>query len=115
MFKKKTQKPQGSPEEVIEAILKRGIKWYDYKELDFASQLSYYNNAVLARNNEVLVNEVKHALSDLVTHIANKSQNFEEVRDLRMTMNGMQLILDRLESIEKPKDEIKETNPFEGL
>ena len=101
-----------SPEKVIENILQRGISWYDYRELAEAKRVTYYSDAVNVLENNTLKNEINHLLSDLVQHIAKKSTDFQEVRDLRMTINGVELLRERLSSIENP---LKPENPDEDL
>ena len=83
----------------------QGVKWYDYKELSVVEQKKYYTQAQLILDNPVFKNEINHFIKDLVEHIAYKSKDFGEVRDLRMTINGVKALSDRLESIENIPDQ----------
>jgi len=95
--------------DVIEEILNKGISWYDYKELSTVEQKKYYNQAQLILDNPVFQNEMNHFIKDLVEHIAYKSKDFQEVRDLRMTINGVKAFADRLGNIENIEEKEKST------
>jgi len=98
---------------VIENILGEGIEWYDYKELDDNAQQQYYDKAVSILQSSVFENEVNVYISDLVQNIAMKSEDWQEVLNLRMSINGVKTLKERLEDIEKPtksKAEKKDLN-----
>jgi hypothetical protein len=93
-----------SPKAVIEAILGRGIKWYDWNELAKESdKVDYYDEIQYALNNDALWNEVNHFLNDLISEVA-KSDN-EPHRDklLRYSINGLDCLRERLEEIPNPQ------------
>jgi len=87
---------------VIKKILGRKLTWFDYSQMDHRSQEEYYKKAQEILRSDVFNNEMKSAITDLVEHMATKSKDFEEVRDLRMTINGLELFRERLQQIENP-------------
>jgi hypothetical protein len=93
------------PEQVIENILKRDISFYPYEKLDYESQLSYYADAQSILNNEVFKNETNHLIADWIEHLAYRSKSFEDVKDIRMTINGLEFFKERLKKITNPEKE----------
>lgn len=91
-----------SAQGVICNILKRGIDWYDYRSLPSEQKLTYYNDAQLILKNEVFNNEIKHLVEDLIKYCATHAKDFEEVKAMRYTINGIELIKERLNSIIDP-------------
>lgn len=100
----------------VENVLKRGVEWYDPSVLSYEEQVGYKAAAVSVLQNETLLNEIKHFESDLVAHIATQSKSFEEVMNLRMGINVLALLMERLDSIPDPRDkEEPAEDPFESL
>lgn len=102
-------------EKVIEKIIRRGIEWYDWKELNEAERKTYEQNALNILRNNVFQNEINHTVADLVKEIALKSQNWEEVKDLRMTINGIELLRERLSDVSEPKEREKTFNNLDDV
>lgn len=90
---------------VVANVLDRGIDWFDHTKLSREKRLKYFTDAQAALRNETLQNEAKHIIADLVEHIAKQTRDFREVENLRMTINGIQLLKERLESIPDPNKE----------
>lgn len=102
---------RANPIEVVKDVMKDDIKFYNYKELKPDERMNYFKSAQAALNNQAVQNEVKHIYTDLVQHIATKSFNYDQVRDLRMTINGVKILIDRLNEVssgerEKTKEDI---------
>jgi len=97
----------GDPRFVVEKVLKKDLEWYDYTEMKTEDKKAYFLEAQSVLKNRILKNEVNYLVSDLIKHIATKSLSIEEVRDLRMTINGAQLIIERLEDIGLDKESTK--------
>lgn len=93
-------------EEVIKGILGRGVEWYDYHKLAPDKKRLYYGEAQKILRSEVFVNEVNAFIADLVRTIAYESTNHEMTAALRFSINGVQTLRERLESIEDPSKEI---------
>jgi hypothetical protein len=89
----------GDPKHVVRQILGRDLAWYDYKELLLDGQKAYVAMADSILKNTTYQNEIAHACADLINHIAKNTENFGQVRDARMTMNGIKLLVDRLEEL----------------
>lgn len=89
----------GDPKYVIRNILKRDLKFFDYKKLKPEEQEGYVHTGKAVLNNPTYQNEIKHMYVDLVNEIAKESPNFENVMALRMTMNGITLLKERIEEL----------------
>lgn len=94
-------------QEVVAKVLGRGIKYFDYTGMKHDEKVKYYNDAQAALRNKTIQNEVKHIVADLVEHIAKRSQSIEEVSEIRMTINGIEMLKEYLEGISDPVNEIK--------
>jgi len=92
-------------EDVIKEIIGRGIQWYDYNNLSPDKKKLYYGEAQRLLRSEVMINEMNAFISDLVKEIAFSSQNHETTTALRYSINGIQALRERLESIEDPNKE----------
>lgn len=95
---------KSTPALVIERIMKRGIEWYDYNELNGNAKKEYYNNIQAVLKNEAFFNEINHLIADQVEYIARESKNHEDTTNIRMTINAVDLIKQRLEEIQNPDD-----------
>lgn len=97
------------PQQVIEKTLQRDISFYPYEKLDHESQRNYYADAQSILNNEVFKNETKHLIADWVEFIAYRSKDHNTTENIRMTINGLELLKERLGKITNPdKIETKE-------
>lgn len=83
----------------IEAVLKRDISWYDISKLGDTALENYKRDAQHILGTEVFQNEVRHYVADIVQDIARASRSYEDVRDLRMTIIGLEAFIERLQSI----------------
>lgn len=108
---------KSTPEVVVENVMRRGIDWYDYEEItDINQRRGYYNDAQLVLNNDTFKNEIKHLLADQVEFIARESSSHEETMNIRMTINAIDLIKERLESIGDPdKDNPSTDNLYSAI
>lgn len=99
----------------VESVIKRGIHWYDYEALGGEQRLAYYQNAQSILNNEVIQNELKAYSNDLMTDIACKSEDYDKVRDLRMSMNGAQTLIERIGDITPVPEEEPSKEPHASI
>ena len=97
----------GDPKFVVEKIMDKGLEWYDYQELKPEDKKAYCVEAQTVLKNRILNNEINYLVSDLIKEIAMRSKSFEHVRDLRMTISGAKLILERLADIVPDKESTK--------
>lgn len=94
---------KSTPELVVERVMRRGIGWYDYEEiLNENAKKAYYNDAQSVVKNSAFVNELNHLFADQVEFIAKESRDHEETMRIRMTINAIELIKERLEGIYDP-------------
>lgn len=98
----KTVLGKSTPELVVEMVMRRGIGWYDYDELDGNAKKAYYNDLQAVITNKSFINELNHLFADQVEFIAKESRNHEETMNIRMTINAIELIKERLEGIGDP-------------
>jgi hypothetical protein len=89
-------------EKVIEEIIDRGIKWFDYESMNLSEKYQYYLEIKDVLNNKALKNEIDHYLSDLINEIAMSAKSYDEVMALRMSINGIKVLFERLEDIYDP-------------
>jgi hypothetical protein len=104
----------GDPRHVVSKLLKRDLGWYDYKDLPTDARKGYVQAADQVLRNETFRNEVNHLCADLINDIAKRSVNFEDVMYKRMTINGIQLIKDRLEELGVDSTP-EQKHPFEPI
>ena len=104
-----------SAEKVLKQALQEKIDWYDYEQLDQRGLEEYYKDAQTILNNNTFNNEMKHAMAELVDFIATKAETIEQVRDARMTINGMKLMQERLMSIKNPNKKVNAEDLYSAL
>ena len=98
------QKAVGDPMYVLQKLLSKDINSYDWVSIKNKGQRKEYaQKAKQLLKNEVLNNEINGLYGDLVKEIAMQSQNFDIVRDLRMQISGIKLIMERIEIIGEDK------------
>ena len=96
---KELEENSKSPSKIIEAVLGRGINWYDYEKLDLQKQINYYNDAQRILCNETFANETKYFLGDLIQEIAVSEAVINKDKMLRFSINGLKTFIERLEHI----------------
>lgn len=99
-----------TPEAVIEKLLKRKISYYNILGLPEESRSEYMIEARTLLESDVLKNEVSHLIADWVKHIAANSEDFENVTGMRMSINALQLLMERLEELVPDKNIVKKEN-----
>lgn len=101
----KERKLRASPSRVLEAVLQKGISWYNYEELDDVQKKGYYRSVQYVLQNEALQNEVKHLIADLIQEITCKDvdETNNDVRFLRYSVNGIKVLMERLEGFTDPE------------
>jgi len=104
---------KATAELVLYKIMHRGIDWYDYDILNENQKREYYNNIQSVLKNEAFINELNHLVADQMEYIARQSRSHEETVNVRMTINAVDMIKSRLESIpnpRKPEPTVEEIN-----
>ena len=103
------QEAIGDPRYVLQKLLSKDIDSYDWTKIkDKGEKKEYARKAAQLLKDPVLNNEVNGLYGELVKEIAMQSQNFEIVRDLRMTISGAKLIMETIEAIGEDKEPTNE-------
>ena len=84
-------------------------------ELSFAEKKQRYNEAQSLLRNKILKAEIKRIIDDTMEEIVFRSQDFSQVLNLRMTINGLNLLIERLEAINNPEREQSFENVDEAI
>jgi len=115
--RKNYKSDQANPHQVIEKIFHKGIKWFDYSELSTDRQRKYFNECQATLNSEAN-NNIKNYLIATWTQEAVKDfdpNNGLSVRDVQMSINGLEKYFEELQAIPNPDDPskkvLKENNP----
>jgi len=103
-------------EDVIKEILNHNIDWYNWEELEKPEKEAYIAEAQKIATSKTYENEINHSVSDLIQEIAKESQDFNNVLFLRATINGIELLKERLLDIKEiPHKESTFNEPFNAL
>jgi len=98
-------------EMVVKKVLGRGIGWYDYNEInDQSRKKTYFNDIQQVLKNESFTNELNYLLADMVQHVAKASKSHDETLQVRMIINAIEMIKERLEGISSPDSHVPTTN-----
>jgi len=109
------------PKEVLKAVLSREIKWIDFDELDYPNKKRWVNAVEDLKQNAVfrslfgyqdLYNEKVNGLlvKNLLEAGLIESQNWQQVRDVQMTINGIELIWKYLDDMIDPDMNKRDSN-----
>ena len=97
---------RSTPELVLRKIMGRDISWFDYDKLDENAKKRYYADIQAVIKNGSFINELNHLIADQVEYIAREAKNWDEVMNIRMTINAVDMIKERLESVPDPRQPI---------
>jgi len=89
-------------ERVVTDVIGEGLTYYDYQSLPVNERRNYYRLAQEFLKSEFVKNESKELTAGMIGVIAMNSKDFDEVKDIRMTINGLQLLKERASRIENP-------------
>ena len=99
-----------SPETIVRKIMNRGIKWFDYNTIKDKEELRVYiDEAQRIADSPVFSNELKRAVYDIIQFIAIESDSHEKTREMRMTINGLELLRERLREIREVTTELPDS------
>lgn len=109
--------------EVVDRIVDRPIKWIEWQKMPHDKKVEWYKNAQsvlrnivfrsLVGSNEPRING--EIVKNIIEHIARHTENFEQVRDLRMTINGVELIKQYLEEIPNPEENVTKDEIYKAI
>lgn len=103
------------PANYIEALLKRGIEWFDYHKMERSLWSTYYADAQIIANGEVFNNELNHYIADLIKFAANETKDFSAVMNVRTAIVALETFKKRLEDIENPLKPLSNVDKFNPL
>lgn len=104
-----------NPEKVVEAVLSAKIQYIPLEKMTAAERAQYFGEAQALLRSDVLKNEINYLLDSWGQWALVGAQDFAAVRDMRMTVNGMQLLLERLKSVPDPNMKHTEEDLYSGL
>ena len=109
-----------SPKAVIEAVIGRKTKWIDYEKMDETNQKKWFRATEELKRNAVFKSlfgyedEDKRINGLLVRNLIEasvlESQNFRQMRDAQMSINGIELIHQYLDDIVDPDINVRDSN-----
>lgn len=95
--------------DVVDAILDRPIEWVDWRELPYEARKNWGGNAKIVLENQafqaVFGKKDKGVLTNgelvkgLIESAVRKSNNWQQIQDVRMTINGIELARELLEEM----------------
>lgn len=105
---------RSDPQKVVERILKREIKWIDTTDMSEDMQIEWHSQAKDLLENNVFKSLVGYAdkngvkvngqlAGELIEEIARNASNWGQVRDIRMVINALDLVRNKVEEITDPK------------
>lgn len=112
---KELKAKMADPSSLLEAIMGRGINWYDYTKLDKAARGNYYAEANRIGLSEVYTNEMKHYMADLVQFNAVESRDHNQTMNIRASIIALETFTNRLLGVENPDKEPEPGDPFSPL
>ena len=105
---KELHESQKDPRVLVEAIMDKGITWYDYHDLAPEDMAMYWKDAQSVLNSKAFQNEKRKLIAEWSQWALKEARDFESVRDMRMQVSALQLITDQLEGIEAPGKKISQ-------
>lgn len=86
----------------VEAVMNRGIEWVNVEKMDYQAHVDYFNNAQELLRDTTLINECNKLRADWARFAISEAPDFGAVRDMRMCVNALELLFERLASIPDP-------------
>lgn len=104
------------PRAVVEKAMGYALTMKIPEELRGAERKDYAQTARLIISSRVFQHEVSTLVDTFVRAIAIRAQSYEEVRDLRMSINALEMLRERLEEIAAEAErKPKAFDPFESI
>ncbi len=106
---------KADPRKVIEQIMRKKLEFADVSKLPLEEQVRYHLEAQSLVKSDVLNNEINCLMDAWTKWALINAEDFAGVRDMRMSLNGMKLLLERLASIPNPREQHTEEDIFDGV
>ena len=104
-----------TPMVFVQRMIQKGIEWYNYKALDHAGQMGYWNDAQSLLRNPVFQNEIQAMKSELVKYVAMESRSHEETMGVRTAIVNLEAFVERINDIENPNKKQTEEGINEAI
>ena len=106
------EKDKINPIALVNAIVNNGIEWYNYRGLPREQQVTYHAEAQSILETSVFKNEINSLINKWAIYCLRGSEDWRSIRDMRMQASALDLLRERLASIQHP-GEIKEEEPLD--
>ena len=93
---------KADPKYVLNKITKDGLQWFDFNKLSPQDLRTYFGDAKMILENKTFQNEFNRIVSEWADWAFKQAGDFDEVRDMRMSANGLIMFRQYLESIPNP-------------
>lgn len=111
------KKQRADARSVVESVLSKPLPVIDMEQLSRQQQIEYAKEAQTVLSSPAFVQEVNTILDECTKEIVYRAQDMEKVLDMRMTINGIKLLIERLE--ERAENvrttEVKSIDPYAGI
>jgi hypothetical protein len=114
-FLREKKRNNTDPTRIVEKCFKRGIEWYDYNECGKEKQKQYYDEAQMILNSGVFNNEINFLIATGAESALLESMEPSQLRDFQMTINGLELLRNRLESISDPTEQKTKNDIYKSI
>ena len=98
------------PALVVKKVFSRGITYYDYEQLTPDLRLTYFEESQLILHSRVFQNEYNYLVATGAQQALLESKDWQGLRDFQMTINGFELLKNRLEQIKDPRNHSSKEN-----
>lgn len=118
--------PEPTAQALVDHVLGRPIEWVDWRSLPHEARLQWGNNALSVLRNPAFVSLCGQALDaekgktngELVKNIIESgfrhSSDYEDLKDARMTVNGIELVREKLEEMLYSEQESTQEDLYSG-
>ena len=103
------------PKKIVENCFAKGIRWFDYEEQAVELRKRYYEQAQSILASPVFNNEKNYLIATGAETALLDAMTPQQLRDFQMTINGLELLQNRLEEIKDPTKVETKNNIHEGV
>lgn len=103
------------PKKIVENCFAKGVIWYDYEEQPIELRQKYYEDARMILNSPVFLNEKNYLVATGAEQALLDAMEPRQLRDFQMTINGLELLQNRLEEIKDPRQQETKDNIHNGV
>lgn len=100
---------------VVAKVLNRGVRYFNVETLKTEEKKAYISDLIKIARNKSFQNEINHIIADFVHEIAHSAPDMETVTALRYSINGLELLMERLNDVGLDKIEPSKEEVFNGV